>query len=377
MDVIRKLARAVRHPRRALRCLAGEAPREPVAAASPPDQDIAAAYEAVRQGMLLAQRERDEAWEILHRAKGGYEAQLKDYDDRLVEAHARLATFSDADRQRLAHYEAMKRGDRLVELDFPVRPQVRFGHGKPPHRLLHERLSRDDAATRATLESFLPLLPRLAEITLDPVADASQPHWRNPAFPAFDAIALYGLIATRRPRRVLEIGSGFSTKFARRAIRDHGLSTRIVSIDPEPRAEVDAICDEVVRMPLEQAPMQLFRDLTAEDIVFFDGSHRAFQNSDATVFFTEILPEVPPGTLVGIHDIFWPADYPPAWLDWFFSEQYLLACWLLAGEALKVVLPVHHAELTPALMGVMDPFWAHPALQGALHTGGGFFFEKR
>ncbi len=294
----------------------------------------------------------------------------------MQEIRRKLGALSDTTLERVAHYDFLKQQHRLVELDFPVRPQVRFGHGKPPHQLLKQRLSRSDATTRATLESFLPLLPRLAEITVEPVADAAQPHWRNPAFPAFDAIALYGLIATRRPRRVLEIGSGYSTKFARRAIADHGLSTRIISIDPEPRAEVDAICDEVIRVQLEQAPMQVFRDLTPEDIVFFDGSHRAFQNSDATVFFTEILPEIPAGTLVGIHDIFWPHDYPPAWLDWFFSEQYLLACWLLAGEALKVVLPVHHAELTPELMAVMDPFWKHPALQGAYHTGGAFFFEK-
>ena len=70
-----------------------------------------------------------------------------------------------------------------------------------------------------------------------------------------------------------------------------------------------------------------------------------------TVFFTEILPALPPGTLVGVHDIFLPADYPVAWLDLYLSEQYLLACWLLGGDRLQIELPMHHIGQTPYYMG--------------------------
>jgi hypothetical protein len=232
-----------------------------------------------------------------------------------------------------------------------------------------------DEHYRATLEKFLPLLPNLATIPIHPTDNPAEPNWINLAFPALDAIALYGLLVQHRPRRYLEIGSGFSTKFARRAIRDHALPTRIVSIDPEPRAEIDEICDEVVRYPLEDVPSAIFESVTAEDFVFIDGSHRAFQGSDATVFFTEILPALPVGTLVGVHDIFLPADYPAAWLDWYLSEQYLLACWLLGGDRLQVELPMHHIGLTPNLHGVLAPFWQHPSLAGANHFGGAFFFR--
>lgn len=54
-------------------------------------------------------------------------------------------------------------------------------------------------------------------------------------------------LAAGNPATYLEVGSGNSTRFARRAITVHGLRTRIVSIDPEPRAVVDELCDEVVR----------------------------------------------------------------------------------------------------------------------------------
>ena len=66
------------------------------------------------------------------------------------------------------------------------------------------------------------------------------PTWENGWFPALDAVTLYGLVATRNPRWYVEVGSGNSTRFVRRAIRDHGLRTRILSIDPGPRAEIDA-----------------------------------------------------------------------------------------------------------------------------------------
>ena len=278
-----------------------------------------------------------------------------------------------AETKPYAHWAYLKRRHQLVELDFPVKPRVRYGHGSPSEPLMRQKLEAGADHYATVIERLLPLLAPMLTISPEPVADASEPNWINLAFPALDAMALYGMIADRRPRQFLEIGSGFSTKFARRAIRDHGLSTRIVSIDPEPRAEVDQICDEVLRVPLEDAPLTIFEQLTADDLVFFDGSHRAFQNSDVTVFFTEILPRLPRGIMVAIHDIFLPADYPPDWLDWYFSEQYLLTCWLLAGDRLKIEFPAAFVGETDALHARFAPFWSHPALAGANHKGGTFF----
>ena len=63
------------------------------------------------------------------------------------------------------------------------------------------------------------------------------------------------MLAGTDPATFLEVGSGNSTKFARRAIEDHGLRTRIVSIDPEPWAEIDGLCDEVLRAPAEEVDL--------------------------------------------------------------------------------------------------------------------------
>ena len=82
-----------------------------------------------------------------------------------------------------------------------------------------------------------------------------------------------------------EIGSGNSTKFARHAIKLGDLRTKVMSIDPAPRAEIDLLCDKTFRMRLEDSDHQIFSILQAGDVLFFDGSHRFLTNSDVAVFF--------------------------------------------------------------------------------------------
>ncbi|MEM9411676.1 MAG: class I SAM-dependent methyltransferase, partial [Planctomycetota bacterium] len=91
------------------------------------------------------------------------------------------------------------------------------------------------------------------------------------------------------------------------------------------------ICDEVIRRPLEEANElhDVLEKLGPGDIVFFDGSHRCLQNSDVTIFFIDFLPSIPDGVTVGIHDIFWPNDYPEEWVDRYYNEQYILGAYIL------------------------------------------------
>jgi hypothetical protein len=164
--------------------------------------------------------------------------------------------------------------------------------------------------------------------------------WANNFLPPLDAASLYGFLWSRKPRLYIEIGSGNSTIFARRAVSDSGGATQIVSIDPKPREEIDHLCDDVIRAPLQNADLAIFLNLTRGDVLFFDGSHQAFPNSDVTVFFTEILPFLPAGVAVGIHDIYLPDDYPEWAAATLPNEQYLLASWLLGrGDAEGLLLP--------------------------------------
>lgn len=182
-------------------------------------------------------------------------------------------------------------------------------------------------------------------VAIDLPPDDPRPRWKNPMLAGLDAVAI-GAALSSKPRLYLEIGSGNSTKFARHFITALQAPTRLVSIDPHPRAECDDLCDQVIRTPLELLSLDDLPALERGDILFFDGSHRCFMNSDVTVFFLDILPRLPPGVKVGIHDIFLPFDYPHDWFDRYYSEQFILGAYLLGlGDRAKILLPGHLACL--------------------------------
>jgi predicted O-methyltransferase YrrM len=232
---------------------------------------------------------------------------------------------------------------------YPVNPRPRFGYGQPSHPQLTAMLDRARPGYEWALDAV-----RLSRDVLHGIGHEARrrseaafgPTWNNVWFTALDAATLVAFLLARKPARYLEIGSGNSSVFARRAISEGGLQTELVSIDPNPRAEIDAICDKVIRKPLEECDLSVFGALAPGDILFFDGSHRIFTNSDVAVFFLEIMPRLRPGVLVHIHDIFLPDDYPPEWTGRLYSEQYLLAAQLLCGQPpFAIVLPNYFASL--------------------------------
>jgi len=264
-----------------------------------------------------------------------------------------------------------------IDLDYAVHPIPRYGYGKPAHPELDALLRVGTARYRGVLETFLPLVDQLAAIPLD-TSDPTEPCWHNGWFQGLDAVALYGFLATTRPARYIEVGSGHSTRFARRAIRDHGLATTITSIDPQPRAEIDTLCDRVIRRPLEDVDLAVFAELAPGDICFFDGSHRVFMNSDATVSILEVLPRLPTGVLVHVHDIFLPWDYPPQLQHLHWSEQYLLGSMLLGGNELaEVVLPNFLVCIEPALHHVLDALWDRFTWSATPTNGLSFWLRRR
>jgi hypothetical protein len=100
-------------------------------------------------------------------------------------------------------------------------------------------------------------------------------------------------------------------------------------------------------------------------------------NSDVTVVFLEILPRLKPGVLVQLHDILLPYDYPPEWTNRFYSEQYLLAAYLLAeGDKLNIVLPNAFISYERELSGILDEIWNNPNIEGVKsRKGSSFWFE--
>jgi hypothetical protein len=260
-------------------------------------------------------------------------------------------------------------------LDHPIRPVPRYGYGRPPHAGLEQLIGSFRADYERTLAACVEHAEQFARIPVMPDDDAeADPYWSCGWLSALDLGVLYTTVARSGARRYLEVGSGYSTLFARRAVADHGLFTEIVSIDPEPRAAVEAACDVSIRRPLEEVDPSVFDSLAAGDVLFFDGSHRCFTNSDVTVMFLDVLPRLPAGVQVGIDDIYLPYDYPPEWDGRYYSEQYVLAAWLLGGARVGLRCANAFVARDPDLMRIIEPLWGTGPWGDLVRDGNSFWF---
>lgn len=268
--------------------------------------------------------------------------------------------------------------DTLLALQYPVDPTSRYGYSQPPHEMLRAILDRNRQTYERYVRSIADFEPYFARIPLERSEASGDFVWNNRYFQGLDAAALYMLTCQLNPKQYLEIGSGHSTRFVRRAITDHQLQTKVTSLDPRPRADIDLISDKVVRTGLQDTDLRIFEQVGEGDVVFFDGSHYCFTNSDVTVFFLEILPKLPKGIFVHFHDIFLPYDYPPDWSHRFYSEQYVVAALMLGGsQFFDVMLPNHFVVRDPEFGKVLAPFWKRFAPPQAADYGSSFWIQTK
>lgn len=240
-------------------------------------------------------------------------------------------------------------------VDYNYRAEIRYGAGRPAHPELAALIGAGRDRYAAFLADLGALPADFADVPPGGTYETASPFWLNAWFAPLDAIALTGMLKACNPAKMVEIGSGVSTKYARRAIRRYDLRTHLTSIDPEPRNQVDRLCDEVVRLPLERVDPAQFEALEPGDIFFLDSSHRSFQGSDVTVFFLEILPRLKPGVIVHIHDIYLPDDYIAGHVPRLWNEQYLLATALLFGAArFEILFPSWFVGRDPDLKALAE-----------------------
>jgi hypothetical protein len=261
-------------------------------------------------------------------------------DAEWAEALAREPQLAKAPAWARTEFSIERNRHEQKLFDYTYCPEPRHGRGRGAHPELLALLAERQPVYREHLGAFADARALFEGIPAEGRYASRAPFWLNTWLPPLDAMAIMGMLARHRPQHYLEIGSGMSTKFARHAIDALGAPTRIISIDPQPRSEVDALVQQVIRKPLERVSWSLFEGLVPGDILFFDGSHRAFPGSDVTVFFLEILPRLPPGIIVQVHDIYLPDDYASGHVNRFWNEQYLLASALLyGGRGLEVIFP--------------------------------------
>ncbi len=255
---------------------------------------------------------------------------------------------------------------QTLHLDYKVTPQPRYGHGNPPHALLFDLINQNREIYKANLEYFLTLAQHIHQIQdTQTEQNENNPSWNNGFLPGLDIVSIYGMIAKYKPKKYIEIGSGNSTKVARKSVSENKTSSEIISIDPFPRANIDHLADKVIRTPFENLTDNKFiiESLGENDILFIDNSHRLFPNSDVMVCFMELLPFMKKGVIVHIHDIYLPYDYPQFMCNRFYNEQYMLAMLILANpNRYSPILPNYFISQDPELSQSIAPIWNHPNL---------------
>lgn len=209
-------------------------------------------------------------------------------------------------------------------------------------------LNMHEAAQLALLSQFRQRYQR--EYEAFPVDAPASPHGfylRNPGFPAVDAEMLYCMIRDRKPRRIIEIGSGNSTYLAAQAVlkneEEDGLRCELVAIEPYPNPvlrEGFPGLSRLVDRKVQDVPLREFQLLEANDILFIDSSHVLKIGSDVQYEYLEIVPRLRPGVLAHVHDIFFPLEYPKDCVlgsRRFWTEQYLVQAFLAFNEHFEIL----------------------------------------
>ena len=265
-----------------------------------------------------------------------------------------------------------------IAIDYPVYPKPRWTVSDP-NQPLYKIISHNVDSYKKILQQFLQYHDMFNTINCDSDSlHPNEPNWINGYLPGLDAISLYCFLCLNNPREYLEVGSGNSTKFARRAINDNQLRTKITSIDPTPRADIDEICDEFHRKPVEEIDLGLFEKLRSGDILFIDNSHRVFTNSDVTVMFLDVIPRLKPGVIIEFHDICLPYDYPSSWNNRYYSEQYMMGAYLLGGgRDIEILLPNYFVSYDNNLHSTLQTIWNEFKDKGIEVHGSSFWLTKK
>jgi hypothetical protein len=190
------------------------------------------------------------------------------------------------------------------------------------------------------------------EFPYDKPAEPQRFHLSNSAYSCGDAEILYSMIRDLKPRRIIEVGSGYTTLLISetigRIIRDEpSCVCEFTAIEPYPPDYLNPVPAAVKRLlpaQVQAVPLDEFLALEAGDILFIDCSHVVAIESDVIHLYLEVLPRLAPGVIVHIHDIFIPFNYPRNWIcesRFFWNEQYLLQALLGFNQAFEVVLPTH------------------------------------
>ncbi len=203
--------------------------------------------------------------------------------------------------------------------------------------------------------------------------------FENGSYSYTDGIILYSMIRHFQPKRIIEIGSGYSSMVmldTNALFFDNQIDLTFIEPYPEKlyslMKEGDREQNSVIESDVQLIALDVFEKLQAGDILFVDSTHVSKTGSDVNYILFEILPALQRGVLIHFHDVFYPFEYPKEWVfqgrNW--NEDYILKAFLMYNEKFEVklfsdYLHRHHK----------DVFEGMPLCYK--NTGGNLWIEKK
>lgn len=221
-------------------------------------------------------------------------------------------------------------------------------------------------------DSYAGIFKRLREDTKINTQRPGKNYLHNGTYPTPDAEIYAAMILDYQPLNIIEIGAGFSTIIARKAVNELNNGCKITIIDPEPRTDIKDFVDYILYKCVEDVEISKI-PLNEKALIFIDSSHVTRSRGDIPYLYNKILPDLPSGTLVHIHDIFIPYDYPFLYQKKLYTEQYILHALLSHSNKYRVVFSTHY--MTRQYPDIMQEVFSDVVGKDDLHYGASFWFE--
>ncbi|MDJ0592948.1 MAG: class I SAM-dependent methyltransferase [Pleurocapsa sp. MO_226.B13] len=209
----------------------------------------------------------------------------------------------------------------------------------------------------------------------------------NYFFRGLDAVTLYCFIRKTKPKRIVEIGQGFSTIITMAALEANHIESRFsvekfISIDPYDRLsfrekKIAGIRPEVLLANLQDVPLEIFSSLCESDLLFVDSSHVYKFGSDVEYLFEKVYPNLAPGVNIHVHDISSPYHYPLSWYTEhkrFWNEQHYLENFLRFNPVFRVEIPVYYLSRNSKILA--EKCYSICEYKGFKLSGNSFYLKR-
>ena len=173
----------------------------------------------------------------------------------------------------------------------------------------------------------------------------------NESFESGDAEFLYQIVRYLKPKKIIEIGSGESTKIVMKALKKNNLenssNSEHICIEPYENKWLEETGVMVIRELVEHCDISMFNELDSNDLLFIDSSHIIKPQGDVLKEYLEIIPNLKSGVVVHVHDIFTPRDYLDEWIRedvYFWNEQYLLEVLMSQSDKYEILAALNYIK---------------------------------